>query len=601
MRPSKILFSIAALAVTLQAQCYEPMTGTSIGSGDDVVLPMQSLGFVFPFGTSTYTDVHVSTNGFVYLSNAGFPAPGGSNYSASAATLVAGSPMIAPYWSDLTSFPTGDIKFNALPGKAVITWDGYFEFSNTVPFSVQLTLSDTGEIDFAYDGHCEIRTGGDFIVGMSEGGGAAIPGQSDFAVTLGSSTTTTTYEVFNINGPQFDLTGKTVQIFPASGGGFLWLPQACAAVNTSYGAGCYSISDSVYERFADAALASAALSNQSIRFTPSGASYQVSWGGGTFVAPSGGAVNLAPGAGFDDGEVVVTPSLAMPTPQGPQASLRFHTNGVLSWGAAAQTFPGSNAYTPTAPGFLNGANAGIYAWHDYNETEPGSGRIVQEEVSTAGGTVLYVTWNNVENYPYSPVVNPTTMQMQCNLSTGEVTIVWTNVDSDPSSSFGSATLVGYSPPGASVDGGPIDLATVLPIMTNPTNLAPLGLGATLAVVNSSVDYTTTGIPEYSPGAGVYIAINIISFGQIPAPGADLGFLGAPGCAALISGLDIMSSTISTTDSATVSLSLPSPIVMQGDAWYSQSVALFSPNSLPNGENAFGLTTSNAIWTVVGAW
>jgi hypothetical protein len=35
--------------------------------------------------------------------------------------------------------------------------------------------------------------------------------------------------------------------------------------------------------------------------------------------------------------------------------------------------------------------------------------------------------------------------------------------------------------------------------------------------------------------------------------------------------------------------------------YSQSAALFTPNTLPNGQNAAGLTTSNGLSSLLGAW
>ena len=80
------------LSLSLQAQCYEPLIGTSIGTGDDIVLASQAIGFAFPFAGTTYTDLHPATNGFVYLSNAGVPAPGAALCCAgTTAQLVLGS------------------------------------------------------------------------------------------------------------------------------------------------------------------------------------------------------------------------------------------------------------------------------------------------------------------------------------------------------------------------------------------------------------------------------------------------------------------------------------------------------------------------------
>ncbi len=604
LKISKSVFgAIAALmaSFSLQAQCYEPLTGTVLGGGDDVVFGAQPLGFAFPFNGVTYTDVHVCTNGFVYLSNLGVPAPGAADYTPTLPELVAGSPKVCAMWDDLnlTVANTGSALFNALPGKGVITWQNAINYGTAGPvFSVQLQLLASGEIFVAFNGAVATVVGSDCFLGMSEGNGAAIPAVSDFSI-VGSSVVTTNVEVFNSNLVPFDLAGQTVQFIP-TGLGYTWIPQLCAGANTSYGSGCYTVSDSIYQRFADAAVASAGLTNQSIQFFPAGASYLVTWGGGTYVAPSGTAANLTVAAA-DDLEVVVTPSIAMPTPQGPQATLRVHTNAVVSWGAGAQTFPGTNNYTPTAAGFLNGVNAGIYAWHDYNEAEGGSGRIKREEVVVGSDTILYITWDNVENYSNPLGVNPGTMQMQLNLTTGVVTIVWTSVDANTTSGFGSSHLVGYSPPGASIDGGSVNLATALPVVTSSLNMSALSLSASPApVAGVTVVYTTNNIPEFAPTSGLYVAVNIISVGSVPAPGLDLGFLGAPGCAALIASLDVTQSMVGASPSNTVSFALPLS-VPAGIQFFSQSAALFLPNTLPNGQNTFGMTTSNAIASLVGAW
>jgi hypothetical protein len=238
---------------------------------------------------------------------------------------------------------------------------------------------------------------------------------------------------------------------------------------------------------------------------------------------------------------------------------------------------------------------------DYNEAEAGSGRIKREEVVVGSDTILYVTWDNVENYSNPLVANPGTMQMQMNLTTGVVTIVWTNVDANATSGFGSSHLVGYTPAGASNDGGSVDLATTLPVVTASLNMSALSLAASPApTAGATVVYTTNNIPEFAPTSGLYVAVNIISLGGVPAPGLDLGFLGAPGCAALIATLDMTQAMVGVTPSQTVSFPLPLT-VPTGFQFFSQSAALFAPNTLPNGQNAFGMTTSNGISSLVGAW
>jgi hypothetical protein len=344
-----------------------------------------------------------------------------------------------------------------------------------------------------------------------------------------------------------------------------------------YGTGCYASFGSVYELFADAAAASAALSNQSVVFTPVGSNYLVQWGGASYVAPTT-PVNLF-ATPTDDGEATLTPSAAFPAPAGPQATLRVHSNGVVSWGAAAQTFPGTNNYTPTATGFLDGANAGFYAWHDYAETFAGSGRIVWEEV----GSVLYITWDNVYSYGTQP--NPSTVQFQMNLSTGVVAIVWTTVSPDTTSTFGSGHLVGYSPAGASPNPGSVSLATALPIVTQ-ADAFPLGLNSNLPKFNTNWNLTTSNAEAISP-------IAIVFFGDTQVnPGIDLGFIGAPGCAGYTSANLTSLTAPLAGGTGSVTVAIPNDFSLGGTVLTAQSVSFTLQNPL-------GLNTSNGLKATIG--
>jgi hypothetical protein len=90
--------AVAAMAsqATAQFVCHENNLGTAVGTGDDSVLPAP-IGFAFPFHGATYSNLFISTNGFVYLSNAA-SVSGGAMFTASAASLVASAdPILAPY------------------------------------------------------------------------------------------------------------------------------------------------------------------------------------------------------------------------------------------------------------------------------------------------------------------------------------------------------------------------------------------------------------------------------------------------------------------------------------------------------------------------
>jgi hypothetical protein len=583
--------SLAALASTLslQAQCLEPLIGPSVGTGDDIVLPMQALGFAFPFNGQTYTHIHPCTNGFVYLSNAGFPAPGGSGCcSGSTAVLVAGSPMVAPWWSDLYITGAGTVNFNALPGKAVVTWNDAQEYFSSPLFTVQLQLHATGEIDFVYDGRVQNFNGHQFLVGMSQGGGAAVPPASDFSV-VGASATTTNYQLFSVIGPT-SLTGKGVHFVPTLPG-YVWVPTSCSASHTSYGTGCYTVSDSFYQLITSPAVAAATMTGTAITMIKAGNNYVVT-NGGTYVPPTGAATVLA----LTDDSEIATPALTTPFPYvgGTAATLTVCSNGFVSM-ATGNTV----SYTPNAATMLNSPQTAFWSWHDYNPSA--GGQIKFEQV----GGIAYVTWDGVYTFSGTTPAAANTLQFQFDESNGNVTIVWQTISSYGSTlPAGDPHLAGYSPGGNSNDPGSITFATALPMMTSSANMSALSLSAATApistpVIGTVVTYTTSNIPEFIPTSGLYIAMNIVSLGVIPAPGIDLGFLGAPGCAGLVASLDLTQAMVGGTATQTVTLSIP-PGVAAGTQLYSQSVALFAPFSLPNGQNAFGMETSNGIASSVNS-
>ena len=596
------LGTLAALAsaFSLQAQCAEASFGTAVGTGDDIVLGVQALGFAFPFNGTTFTDIHISTNGFVYLSNGGVPAPGGALCcTGTTAQLVAGSPKICAYWSDLNIIAANGsaVKYNALPGKAVITWENAVEFGNTERFTVQMQLSVTGEITFTYDSRCQIRTTGDFLVGMSEGGGVAVPAVSDFA-TVNTSTTATVWENWTTLG-SFDLAGQSV-LFVPTGVGYTWVPTPCpSGTNVAYGTGCYSAPGTgVYEFLTNAAVASAALQGNALQMIPTGFGYTGIWlaGGATaFIAPTGAATSLT---ATDDGILTgIALPAPMPTPNGPVTTISIASNAVIGLGTTANN---GGDFSPTGAEFSNAAGACFYAWHDYNPSEAGSGAIKTEQV----GNVFCVTWDGVENYSTPLGPNPGTMQFQLALTTGAVPMLWTGVDANITSTFGSTHLVGWKAGGAITDPGSQVLATALPL-TTASQLLPMTLAASPSPVStpttgSTVVYTTGAMPEFAPGAGIYVGINILSLTQIPAPGVDLVIIGAPGCPALIGTLDVVLNLVGVTPTNTSALPLPAGLP-SGIQIFAQSAALIVPNSLPNGQNAFGLTTSNGIASTIGSW
>lgn len=363
------------------------------------------------------------------------------------------------------------------------------------------------------------------------------------------------------------------------------LGTGVVATNTVVGAGCIRQANSFYEPMLTAAPAAAALTGNVLLLSPTGTGYQGAWLPGAasafFVTP----VAPVPLATGDDGVVTYAITTGtLQTPQGPQASLLVSGNGIVTWGGAAIDYPGTNSYQPTVPGFLNSTLGGLYAWHDYNQAEAGSGQIVAEEI----GGVLYLTWNGVENYP-AGVVNPSTMQLQLNLGSGVVNMVFLSIDGNTASPYGSDHLIGVSGPGVSQDPGAISLATAsaAQLLTVDPEVLPLVLGAvSRPVTGTSWNLNLTNVP-----ANAVVGVDVFGIGD---PGLnDLGFLGAPGCG-LRSSLDLLNAWFPAGASHAYSLPVPNNPALLNQHVYTTSAVFQFP-----AQNAFGAITSNGIEGKVG--
>lgn len=614
---ASILLSLLA-CTTAAAQCFETNFGTLCprgafppGLGDDVLFDLQPMNLVFPMGgvATNYTHAHIQSNGVIFLTNGLDSGETTTGYSATASTQINNlrgtlgqPPRIAPFWRDIDHLAVngGGVYFNnTLPGRFVVTWANTVQFGTATPiFTIQAQLFSSGEVTFFYSATTESSQ--PVICGVSAGNGiATVPGV-DLSAGGNSGSTQLLYQRFGAGA--FDLATDCLSFRPNVAGGY---DQSVVqpAAHTSYGLGCYDFArETFYQLFPNAALAAPGLSGQSMVFTPAANGYAVTWGGGTYVAPGLGSTVLAVG---DDNEVTVTPSVPLPTPFGPFSALRVHGNAIVSLGAVPQTFPGApNVYTPTPAAVANAARTAFWAWHDYNSAEAGSGPVTYREVTLGGNLVALVSWEGVENYSTPSAVNPSTMQFQLDLVTGVVKIVWLTIDANPTSQFGSAHLVGFSTGGPSFLPSPITLATALPIQTLP-DLPALALSASPAPISTAgsgtvVTYTTSNIPEAAPGSGIYIAANILSPAAIPAPGVDLGFIGAPGCAVHVATLSLMQAMVVGVPTGSVTFTIPAG-VPTGAEIFSQSVSLVVPFSLPNGQNAFGLTTSNGLRTTISSF
>ncbi|HNX38752.1 MAG TPA: hypothetical protein PKI15_10380, partial [Candidatus Cloacimonadota bacterium] len=130
---------------------YTPITGTPVTDilSDDAISATVPLGFTFAYGDNAYTEIKLSSNGWIGLGS----AQTGSNLSnALASTTIV--PVIGPLWDDL-SMASGTVQY-LLSGTApnriftIQYADVKWNWSGTNQFNFQVRLYETGKIDFIY-------------------------------------------------------------------------------------------------------------------------------------------------------------------------------------------------------------------------------------------------------------------------------------------------------------------------------------------------------------------------------------------------------------------------------------------------------------------
>lgn len=250
MRP---LFATIALTLcsplAVAQSCFDGDFGTLIGTNtQDLVLPIEPIGFAYPVGGVTYTHVHVTDHGFVQLSNNGVPAPatGAVLYTPSTANFTAGSAKVCALYTDVIAAGGGTIYIKSGPAQCTVTWRNMTTFGapTTAPrFDFQLTLFPNGDARVVYGPGCTNAStfGGvsdNGIAGITPGGGAVLPASSDLSAG-GSSIDPTVYENW-VTANTFDMANNTLLMI-ASNPGYSYVtlgaPTNCAAVG-NYGTGC---------------------------------------------------------------------------------------------------------------------------------------------------------------------------------------------------------------------------------------------------------------------------------------------------------------------------------------------------------------------------
>jgi hypothetical protein len=165
---------------------YTQITGTAVPDalGDDVISAPVPIGFTFPYGTNTYTQVNISSNGYIGL--------GGTAGSSLSNSLVSTTfcPVVAPLWDD-TDTINGTVQYlleGTAPNRvftvqyANVEWN----YSSTTQFNYQAKLYENGKIELVYGPTASTPTSASASIGIN-----MLPGgvNNFWSVTPGATAT----------------------------------------------------------------------------------------------------------------------------------------------------------------------------------------------------------------------------------------------------------------------------------------------------------------------------------------------------------------------------------------------------------------------------
>lgn len=378
------------------------------------------------------------------------------------------------------------------------------------------------------------------------------------------------------------------------------VPHACGETQL-LGAGSGASVASWYDHLQGAAAAQATLEGRALRFENTGTGYTLSEVGGAAFRPASGAETVLALTNDNDKPFALS-NLTVPYPSAlggaTSTEVWVHANGYFSFTGANGPLP----FVPVDPqAAMNQPAFAVFAfYHDFNPSEAGSGQVwVEEDLAAQPNPTLFITWDGVESYP-AGVVNPSTVQAQVDLVSGDVVVVYESIDGVGGSAFagGDDALVGWSPDGVSPPVPESDFAALgapgaagnfvgaLP------EVMPLALSVTGApLLGSTITFDLAHVP-----ASVNLGVTLLSDSLVPPlPLAPLGAV--PGTTAYVDPTTSLLFPL-TPFAPSVSLPLPSNVALTGMEIFGQSF-WFEPQQ-PAGP-LVGLIGSNAVGVKLGTY
>jgi hypothetical protein len=158
----------------------------TLGDADNGYRDIRLLDAPFTFFGISYDTIYVGTNGYITFTQ------GDTTARLSPTALAATLPRIAPLWADLELITSGDLHYNRLEGRHLITWEGAAQPAYEGNSTFQAVLYDDGRIAFVYR---KVKAQA-AMIGISPGGEIADPLAVDFSNPPSETVNGTFFQVF---------------------------------------------------------------------------------------------------------------------------------------------------------------------------------------------------------------------------------------------------------------------------------------------------------------------------------------------------------------------------------------------------------------------
>ncbi len=351
-----------------------------------------------------------------------------------------------------------------------------------------------------------------------------------------------------------------------------------AAVNESYGTGCYDHAASLYELFAGG---TADLSGKKVTLTMNGqGGYTATTTAGVVIVPPTGGLSLA-----DDAVSNLQPlPFTFQFPGGSTTGIFVDSNGSIGLsGTATSSIGGSAVAVLALPNVRLMPSMQDLVPDGFTNTDN-----VFAHVDPGNPSIYLITWRNVPCFGSvaTPRLASTFQVALIDSGTNDrVEFRFQSLANDSSSNSGIA-LTGFSRGSSAHDPGSSDL-TVGPISSRAETSRLRLVATSRAVINTNLGFTASNIP-----ASASLSLLVMGLGQDL--GTDLGSVGAAGCSAYVLVQQKVTVRLLSAPTSGLSFAVPNSSVLVGQRVYTQAVAF------DVAQNALGMISSNGIVSLVGS-